>query len=130
MAGPIQLAICESVALVEGGDGVRFDVLLADGPATAFVVRFDGLVRGYVNRCGHLPTELDWSPGKFFEGSGLYLMCATHGAIYEPETGHCAGGPCRGQGLAPVSVFESGGTVFWIPDTRVRAAAEGISGHR
>ena len=27
-------------------------------------------------------------------------MCATHGAIYEPDTGKCVGGPCRGGALA------------------------------
>ncbi len=70
------------------------------GEAVVFFVRYDGnRPFGYLNQCAHVPMELDWSEGKFFESSGLYLMCATHGAIYEPDTGKCVGGPCRGARL-------------------------------
>lgn len=121
MNPPAAIAVCPSEALAEGGRGVRFDVRIFDGPTTAFVVRYGGVVRGYVNRCAHVPSELDWSPGEFFDTSGLYLICSTHGAHYEPETGRCAGGPCRGQGLIPVDVFEADGTVWWRPSGRVKA---------
>ena len=50
--------------------------------AAAFAVRFRGRVRAFLNRCGHLPVELDWEEGRFFDASGLYLICATHGALY------------------------------------------------
>ncbi len=63
--------------------------------------------------------------GQFFETSGLYLMCATHGAIYEPDTGKCVGGPCRGGRLASDQVDErdtpEGRAVFWLPDGDLRA---------
>jgi nitrite reductase/ring-hydroxylating ferredoxin subunit len=112
--------VCASDQVVEGGAGVRFDVQYYDGPTTAFVVRFDGTVRGYLNRCAHVPTELDWNPGEFFDSSGLYLICSVHGAHYEPETGFCVMGPCRGQNLVPVDVFEAEGAVWWRPSARVR----------
>jgi nitrite reductase/ring-hydroxylating ferredoxin subunit len=48
------------------------------------VVRYGGVVYGYLNRCAHVPIELDWAEGEFFESSGLYLMCATHGAVMRP----------------------------------------------
>jgi nitrite reductase/ring-hydroxylating ferredoxin subunit len=108
--------ICGADALVDGGIGVRFPVLAYGDEATGFVVRHGGKVYGYLNRCAHVPVELDWFKGEFFESGKLYLMCATHGAIYVPETGVCAGGPCRGGKLRPIAVRESETGVYWQPD--------------
>jgi nitrite reductase/ring-hydroxylating ferredoxin subunit len=49
-------------------------------------------------------------------------MCATHGALYEPTTGHCAGGPCRGGRLRKIAVVEHDGKIYWQPDDYVRPA--------
>jgi nitrite reductase/ring-hydroxylating ferredoxin subunit len=113
--------VCASEDIVEGGPGVRFPVLSSGHAATAFVVRYHGQPRAYLNRCAHVPIELDWEKGTFFESSGLYLMCATHGAIYLPDTGACAGGPCRGGRLRPVVVREEAGKIFWQPDQQIQA---------
>lgn len=104
--------ICASAELAEGGRGVRFEVELRGRATPAFVVRFGGVPRAYVNRCAHVAVELDWQPGVFFDADGLYLICSMHGATYDPATGACAGGPCRGQGLEPLTVREEGGRVF------------------
>jgi len=106
-------AVCAAADLAEGGDGVRFEVPGATEPIPAFAVRAGGVARAYLNRCSHVPVELDWQPGRFFDDSGLYLICATHGATYRASDGHCTGGPCRGQGLVALSVREQGGTV-WV----------------
>jgi nitrite reductase/ring-hydroxylating ferredoxin subunit len=103
--------ICASAELVDSGDGVRFDVRLGGNPQPAFAVRYDGKVHAYLNRCAHMPMELDWKPGKFFDGEGLVLICSTHGAIYSPETGRCLGGPCEGR-LVPVPVEERDGKIL------------------
>jgi len=71
-------------------------------------------VYAYVNRCGHVSVELDWVEGEFFDLTGLYLICSTHGATYRPETGRCVRGPCNGRSLAPLSVEEAGGKVYLI----------------
>lgn len=113
--------ICPSAALVDGGLGVRFE--LAPAPATpagrrpafeptGFVIRHHGAVRGYVNRCPHMGTELDWQPGEFFEEAKLYLVCSTHGALFEPATGYCVAGPCRGASLARLPMRERDGQVI------------------
>lgn len=121
MSEPRAVAVCAADALIERGDGVRFPVVTRDGPANGFVVRFEGEARGYLNRCTHAYVELDWERGRFFDSSGLYLMCATHGAVYEPESGRCAGGPCRGQALRTITVEERDGTIYWFPDERITA---------
>jgi nitrite reductase/ring-hydroxylating ferredoxin subunit len=114
--------ICEGSDLVDGGKGIRFPVTAGGEDRTAFVVRFGDKPYAYLNRCAHVPMELDWTPGEFFESSGLYLMCATHGALYEPDTGKCAGGPCRGGRLLPVVVVEQDNKVYWAPDDYLRPA--------
>ena len=114
--------ICEAGMLEEGGRGVRFPLTAGGEDTTGFVVRYGGAVYGYLNRCAHVPIELDWAEGEFFESSGLYLMCSTHGAIYDPETGRCAGGPCRGGRLRPLTVTDREGKLYWQPDDFVRPA--------
>lgn len=112
------LRVCDSDALEEGGDGVRFELPpLRPGtsPVAAFVVRYDGQPRAWLNSCRHVPIELDWLPGKFFDFSGLYLVCASHGATYEPDTGHCIAGPCKGASLEPVPVIERHGAIWAVP---------------
>ena len=114
MAEPPRL-ICAGAALEEGGHGQRFSVQRHGRDEPAFVVRYEGKVRAYLNRCAHVPMELDWQRGVFFDAAGLYLVCATHGAMYHPATGACLGGPCRGRGLVPLSVVETDGQIFLSP---------------
>lgn len=111
MAGRTRL-ICGSAALVDGGEGVRFDVARGGESLPAFVVRWRTRPFAYINECQHQSTELDWNAGDFFDESKLYLMCATHGAMYEPDSGLCVAGPCSGARLAPVEVVERDGGVF------------------
>ena len=42
----------------------------------------------------------------------LIALCASHGAAYAPDTGACAGGPCRG-GLVKIALSENNGVVYW-----------------
>ena len=121
MQAPTEVLICASDAVDEGGRGVRFPVVMFGNAASGFVVRYGGQVYGYLNRCAHVPIELDWVEGEFFESSGLYLMCATHGAVYLPDSGLCAGGPCKGGKLRPISVREADGNIYWRPDEQVHA---------
>jgi nitrite reductase/ring-hydroxylating ferredoxin subunit len=112
--------ICDGDQVAEGGKGVRFPVTAFGDAATGFVVRYDGKPYAYLNRCAHVPIELDWFEGEFFESSGLYLMCSTHGAIYIPESGLCAGGPCKGGKLRPIAVREVDNKIYWQPDEYIR----------
>ncbi len=104
MSDVVEVLICAADAVADGGKGVRFPVSAGGEATTGFVVRHGGKAYGYLNRCAHVPIELDWAEGEFFESSGLYLMCSTHGAIYVPESGYCAGGPCKGGRLRPIPV--------------------------
>jgi nitrite reductase/ring-hydroxylating ferredoxin subunit len=117
-----KVLICDAAAVEEGGKGVRFPLTAGGEDGTGFVVRYNGTAYAYLNRCAHVPIELDWAEGEFFESSGLYLMCSTHGAIYAPESGRCEGGPCRGGRLRAIAVDETDGQLFWQPDDYLRPA--------
>jgi nitrite reductase/ring-hydroxylating ferredoxin subunit len=56
--------------------------------------------------------EMDYQPNRFFDLTGHWIICATHGAMYSPQTGACQGGPCRG-GLVKIEVSETDGVVHW-----------------
>ena len=104
--------ICSSEALVDSGKAVPFEVLYYGKPEAAFAVRYQGQVHAYLNRCSHVPMEMDYQPNEFFDSTGHWLMCATHGAMYAPQSGHCRMGPCRG-GLVKIEVSETDGVVHW-----------------
>jgi nitrite reductase/ring-hydroxylating ferredoxin subunit len=106
--------ICTAAQLEDGGHGVRFELAWQGEQAQAFVVRHAGRVRAYLNRCGHVPVELDWQPGAFFDVDSVYLICSTHGALYDPADGRCLGGRCAGQGLTPLQVCERDGKIYLI----------------
>jgi nitrite reductase/ring-hydroxylating ferredoxin subunit len=113
--------ICASEALPDGGTGVVFEL---SAHSRGFVVRYCGTARAYVNRCPHAGTELDWQPGEFFEETGLYLMCSTHGALFEPSSGYCVAGPCRGASLEPLAIRERDGQVILLRETPMNRRSE------
>ena len=123
MKGGNEILVCRGSDLVEGGIGVKIQAEDRNGPTSVFFVRFQGRVYGYVNRCAHVGVELDWE-GSFFTRAGNQIMCARHGAVYEPDTGLCVGGPCRAGRLKPVAVTEreEDGVrkVFWTTDEAVK----------
>ena len=106
------IALCNSHDLREGGLAVPFDVVYGGQTCRAFAIRFKGVAYAYLNRCTHVAMEMDYQPNHFFDDSGQWLICATHGAHYAPETGACSGGPCRG-GLVKIDVTEADGVVSW-----------------
>lgn len=113
-ATPATRSICPSGALVEGGAGVRFRVRLGERPITAFVVRYAGTPHAYLNVCAHRWVELDWEHGKFWDLTGRWLICSSHGALYDPVNGKCVAGPCRGAALTAVPVVENDGQVSLV----------------
>ena len=100
------IPLCNSADLVDGGAGraLRRGATAAR-PAAPSRSASKARSHAYLNRCAHVAMELDWQPDRFFDDSGRWLLCATHGAVYQPDTGECAGGPCRG-GLVKIALSE------------------------
>ena len=112
--------LCPSSTLEEGGCAWVWDVLQHGRPARAFVLRFDGQARAYLNRCLHVPVELDWQPGEFLDAERRFIICSVHGATYEPADGRCVGGPCGRGRLTLLDVAEVSGQVCWYPSRDIR----------
>jgi nitrite reductase/ring-hydroxylating ferredoxin subunit len=116
---PQRIALCNSEVLVNSGEAAPFDVVYCGQTCLGFAIRYDGTVYAYLNRCSHVPMEMDYQPNRFFDLTGHWLICATHGATYSPKTGACRGGPCRG-GLIKIETSESNGVVHWHTDPQLQ----------
>jgi nitrite reductase/ring-hydroxylating ferredoxin subunit len=114
--------LCASSELAERGQALVFDVLQYGEPMRAFALRFDGQVVAFLNRCLHVPVEMDWQPGVFLDSEQRFILCSTHGASYEPLDGRCVGGPCGRGRLTAVEVREIDEQVYWYPSRDIRPA--------
>ncbi len=121
-AAPGRVHLCPSAQLEEKGLAIVFDVMHFKQPATAFALRFEGRVVAYLNRCAHVPTEMDWQPGDFLDAGREFILCSIHGAAYEPRSGRCAGGPCGRGHLTRIRVEEVADSVYWYPSSETRPA--------
>jgi nitrite reductase/ring-hydroxylating ferredoxin subunit len=115
--------LCESAALQERGQAQMFDVLVWRQAARAFALRIDGRVVAYVNRCLHVPVEMDWQPGQFLDMDQRWILCTMHGAAYDPADGRCVGGPCGKGKLMAIATHEQQGQVYWYPSADIRPVA-------
>ena len=82
-----------------------------DWPFKGFVVRHGDDVFAYQNLCAHAGHPLNWKPDSFLTADGSQIICASHGAIYEIDSGICVAGPCPGKKLRPVEVKIRDGAV-------------------
>ena len=78
----------------------------------AFLINQGGNFFAYVNRCRHMTTPLDFIRDEFLSEDRRYLMCYTHGALYEPHTGLCIAGPCKGESLFSLPLLVEDGEVL------------------
>ena len=121
-SSPPPQRLCASDELAERGSALVFGVLHFREPARGFVLRFDGQVVAYLNRCVHVPTEMDWQPGEFLDSAREFILCSIHGAAYYPGNGQCVGGPCGRGKLTALRVEEHDGQVYWYPSRDTRPA--------
>jgi len=90
----------------------EFRIGEGDWPFRGFVVRSGDSVFAYQNYCMHVGHPLNWKPDSFLTRDQTKIICASHGAIYEIESGLCVGGPCRGKSLRSVECEVRDGHVF------------------
>ena len=93
---------------------MRFRILDFGIERDAFVVRYRGVPRAYVNMCRHQSLPLDFGDAVFFDGAGDALVCVHHGARYEPASGACVAGPCEGSRLTSLEVEERDGELWCL----------------
>lgn len=98
----------------------EFRVGEGDWPFRGFVVRKGDAVFAYRNYCMHVGHPLNWQPDRFLTEDGGLIVCSSHGALYEIESGMCVAGPCPGAELLalPAEVRE-GMVVVQVADARI-----------
>ncbi len=103
-----QQRLCDSQQLPEGasrGASIAGTSLL--------LVRREGRVYAYRNRCPHRGIPLEWQPDQFLDDSASLIQCATHGALFLIESGECVAGPCAGESLEALACREQDGGI-WV----------------
>lgn len=100
--------VCSSNELNEGASR-GFTV----GGSALLVVRREGRVYAYRNRCPHRGIPLEWQADQFLDVSASLIQCATHGALFLIESGECVAGPCAGESLASLPCGEQDGAI-WV----------------
>ena len=76
-----------AVGDLEHGKSKKFIMKRAGREFEALLINYQGAYFAYVNRCPHTGITLDWVNNQFFSSDNRYLMCATHGAVFEPPSG-------------------------------------------
>lgn len=90
----------------------EFQIGEGDWPLHGFVVRQGDDIYAYENYCVHVGHPLNWAPNAFLTKDRSAIICASHGAMYEIDTGLCTAGPCLGKSLRPIDSVVREGVVY------------------
>lgn len=90
----------------------EFSVGEGDWPFAGFVVRQGESVYAYQNYCVHLGHPLNWAEDSFLTPKKDAIICASHGAVFEIDSGLCVAGPCTGKSLRAVEAEVKDGVVY------------------
>lgn len=107
---PPNVVLCAETDIAEPG-ARSFVLQIGEAFFHGFVVRKDGQVAGYVDRCPHAGYPLAVELDRYLTPDGDLIMCSWHGAVFEPLSGLCTGGPCAGGRLTPWPVQAAGGII-------------------
>ena len=98
----------------------EFQIGEGDWPFKGFVVRQGERVFAYQNYCVHVGHPLNWMPDGFLTKDKSNIICSSHGALYEIDSGLCVAGPCMGKKLHPVEVRVEKGEIIVRGPTGLR----------
>lgn len=81
-------------------------------PFRGFLVLVGNRVYAYTNVCPHQGHPLDYEPHRFLAPDGHQLLCSSHGALFDPATGLCSSGPCKGMYLRSLPCRVDGEQIY------------------
>ena len=99
----INQTICTSAQVPELGK-YPLTLLYRGEIRQAILIRFKGVVYGYLNQCVHMPRTLDCEQDNIFDESQRYLQCSMHSICYDPVTGESLSEICAGKKLTSFKV--------------------------
>jgi len=111
MSETAEIAVGHLIEIADPGCR-EFQIGDGDWPFRGFVVRQGEQVYAYQNFCAHVGHQLNWMPDGFLTKDNMAIICASHGAQYEIDTGLCFRGPCTGKSLRQVAVEVRDGVIY------------------
>ena len=109
-ATPAGVVLCELSLLPDPG-ARGFVLQIGEAYFHGFVVRRDGAVHGYVDRCPHAGLPLPQRLDVYLTLDESLIQCSWHGALFRIDDGVCVGGACAGARLTPWPVTVINGRV-------------------
>lgn len=100
-----------SLSAIDDGSAKEFIYRNGNNIYDIFIQRQGENAFAYTNVCPHAGTPLNMDEGRFMEKTGRYLMCHTHGALFQLEDGFCVAGPCNGASLKGVEILVVDGNI-------------------
>ena len=94
------------------GKSKKFVLSFGRSEVECFLVHWRGEHYAYVNKCRHIAMSLDWVENRFFDEERRYILCSTHGALFEPDSGECVDGPPFGKRLVRVPLEVRGDGIY------------------
>ncbi|WMS89227.1 Rieske (2Fe-2S) protein [Pleionea litopenaei] len=91
--------ICSIADLSEG----QPKIIEVAGMGSLIVLLKRGQTQVFKNRCPHANARLNADSDNILAYDEYHIYCQLHGAQFDPYTGQCVLGPCRGQGLTRLS---------------------------
>jgi nitrite reductase/ring-hydroxylating ferredoxin subunit len=111
---PASHPVCRLDEIPEpGARGFSFPGALI--PDEWFLVRHADKVYAYRNLCPHAGRFLNWKEDAFLTKDRTLIMCAGHGALFNPVDGHCVAGAALGHSLERLEVEVVDGLVLVAP---------------
>ena len=107
-----EIILCDFDDIASPGCKGPFTVLHEGATLAVFVYRKGAKVWGWVDDCPHVHAPLEMEPDRFLDFTGEYLLCSMHGAHFDPKTGACVLGPCKGRSLKAYPVLILNGKVI------------------
>jgi nitrite reductase/ring-hydroxylating ferredoxin subunit len=110
-ATPAGVTLCALDDLADPG-ARGFVLQIGDAYFHGFVVRRNGAVHGYADRCPHAGLPLPQRLDVYLTMDATLIQCSWHGALFTVEDGACVGGPCAGARLTPWPVRIEGDRIL------------------
>jgi nitrite reductase/ring-hydroxylating ferredoxin subunit len=77
-----------------------------------FIQKINAEIRVFLNYCPHAGTPLNMFDDRFLDMQGTQILCRTHGALFDPISGKCTRGPCKGDHLRQIAHEIKDGGVY------------------
>ena len=90
-----------AVSEIEEEESRGFEIQDGEKKLSLLVVKKDGILSVYVNKCPHLGVPLNFEDDRFLDVEKNFILCSTHGALFKIDDGECVHGPCLGASLKP-----------------------------